>query len=81
MANVDKVKDITKAVVILHNYLINDNSCNTGYSYCPENLTDREEHNGIRPGEWRHNQQHITGLQPINRIGSNNYSECQNCKG
>ena len=75
MANVDKVKDITKAVVILHNFLMNDNNCNPGHSYCPENLTDREEHNGIRPGEWRHDLQHITGLQPINQIGSNNYSQ------
>ena len=54
MANVGKVKDIRRAVLIVHNYLFNDNSCNPGHSYCSENLTDHEEHNGIRPGEWRH---------------------------
>eukprot|EP00112_Aurelia_sp_Birch-Aquarium-sp1_P018164 Seg4296.2 transcript_id=Seg4296.2/GoldUCD/mRNA.D3Y31 product="putative nuclease HARBI1" protein_id=Seg4296.2/GoldUCD/D3Y31 len=75
LANVDKVKDTTKAIVILHNYLINTNNSDAGHSYCPENFIDREGPNGILPGEWRQDQQQITGLQPINRIASNNYSE------
>ena len=75
MAHVDTVKDITKACVILHKYLRNDSNCNPGHSYFPENLTDREEHYGIRPGEWRRDLQHITALQPIKQIGSNKYSQ------
>ena len=54
---------------------MNANSSIAGHSCCPKNFIDREEPNGIIPGEWRHGEQHTTRLRPINRIGSNNYSE------
>ena len=73
IANVEKVTLITKAVVALHNFLMASNSSN-GYSYCPTNFIDQDSPSGLAVGGWRNDENDIMGLQPIGRIGSNNYS-------
>ncbi len=73
IANVEKVKVLTKAVVALHNFLMSHNSANA-HRYCPINYTDQERETGITPGEWRNEENDILGLRPLGRVGSNNYS-------
>ena len=73
IANVEKVKVLTKAVVALHNFLMSHNSANA-HRYCPINYTYQERETGITPGEWRNEENDILGLQPLGRVGSNNYS-------
>jgi hypothetical protein len=73
IANVEKVKVLTKAVVALHNFLMSNNSANA-HRYCPINYTDQERGTGITSGEWRNEENDILGLQPLGQVGSNNYS-------
>ena len=76
VAKVETGKTITKAVVALHNYLMSPNINDAGgYCYCPDNFVDQEQPNGIIPGDWRKEQVTNSGLQPINRQASNNYTE------
>ena len=73
VASVEKVQAITKAVVALHNYLMRKNSLNA-CRYCPRNYIDQDSATGVTAGEWREKQSEISGLQPLKRVGSNNYS-------
>ena len=73
--HIDTVKQITKAVVVLHNFLMHHRLDNEPYSYCPPNYVDQEGPAGITAGAWRENTTENGAMQPINNIGSNNYSK------
>ena len=49
-ANDDTAIEVTKAVVILHNFLMTDWHNNV---YCPSNFVDHERNGVFQPGEWR----------------------------
>ena len=73
-AKVSTMKSVTKAVVGLHNLLMKkihegDNQ------HCPPDYIDREENNHVLLGDWQQEQNHISGLKDVRRIGSNNYSK------
>lgn len=74
IGQVEKVVVITKAVVALHNYLMSPATENN-YSYCPSGYADRETQDGFTPGEWRKDNESLTGIQDLTRTGSNNYSK------
>lgn len=76
VAKVETVVDITKAVVALHNYLMSFQDVGTTSNrYCPPGYTDVETMQGSRPGDWRKEVRGDSGLFPISRQGSNNYSK------
>ena len=73
-ANVSTAVAVTKAVVVLHNYLMRDRSNESRNSYCPPNLIscDTEERNEDRDGmDVVYNQ----ALLNISNISSNNHSQ------
>ena len=71
-----KVILITKSVVALHNFLMKKRaSQDENYSYCPPFYVDQESRSGIDPGDWRKEETIWDGLQPIQKLGSNNYSK------
>ena len=74
IASADKVKEITKAVVALHNFLMTENELNN-QNYCPPTYSDRDGPSGLQLGEWRLDEQNIHGLLPISNHASNHYSE------
>lgn len=47
LAGVNKVKHITKAVVVLHNFLMTENHTNDNYDYCPAAFVDNDGPNGM----------------------------------
>ena len=62
----ENVKEIVKAAVALHNFLIEGNG------YCTKGLIDTD----TRPGEWRKEAEGNQGLVNITRnTGSNNYTK------
>ena len=73
IGSVHKVKRITKAVVVLHNFLMYENESNDE-NYCPPTYVDQDGPDGLQPGKWRSNQQTINGLVPVHGKASNNYS-------
>lgn len=74
-ARVDMVVRVTKAVVALHNYIMNGRSFRKSSRYCPVGFTDREGPGGRQlDGEWRNIVGNDEGLMDIRRAGSNNYS-------
>ena len=74
-ARVDMVASITKAVVALHNYLMNGKSFGNSERYCPVGFTDTEGPGGAQlRGEWRDIVARDQGLKSLKRAGSNNYS-------
>lgn len=77
ICNYNKVVLITKAVVALHNFLMDFSSKNNNYSYCPVNYVDRDtcSASGIIPGEWRKDNESISGMRDLMSVGSNNYSK------
>lgn len=74
IAKVETVASITKAVVVLHNFLMSLKSTKDKCSYCPSNYVDQDGPTGISAGLWRREASELGGLQPINNMGSNNYS-------
>jgi len=74
IAKVSTVKQITKAVVALHNFLMATRSVEDACNYCPFNYVDQEHSNGIQAGQWRQEIE-SGGMLQINHIGSNNYSK------
>ena len=42
--------------------------------YCPEGFTDIDGTTRTRQGDWRKIVESDTGIHPVSRIGSNNYS-------
>ena len=53
IAQVDTVKQITEAVVVIHTFLMCHRLDNEPYSYCPPNYVDQEGPAGISAGAWR----------------------------
>lgn len=51
IADVEKVINITKAVVVLHNFLMATRSPEDTHNYCPLNYTDHESAAGQQTGE------------------------------
>ena len=75
IAREEVVIAVTKASVVLHNYLMHGREFEASYEYCPPEMVDMETVNGTRPGTWRHTDQ-SGGLVPLNgNLGSNNYSK------
>ena len=62
---------ITKAIVVLHNYLMVHESS----TYCPPGHADMDTANGVRLGDWRGETEGFTGLTSIGVQGSNNYTK------
>ena len=76
IAQVNKVIAVTKAVVALHNFLIDSKEADGHNYYCPVSFTDYDGPNGFRPGDWRLDAQNVNELLPITSLGaSNNYGE------
>ena len=75
IAQVDTVKLITKAVVVLHNFLMHHRHDNEPYSYCPQNYVDQDGPTGVTAGAWREDITENGAMQPINNITSNNHSK------
>ena len=73
-AKVSTVKPVTKAIVGLHNFLLEKNH-EVDNQYCPLNYIDREKNDHVLPRDWRQEQNHIFGLKDVRRIGSNKYSK------
>ena len=77
IAREEVVVSVTKACVVLHNYLMHNKEFQgTSYQYCPPELIDRDSMLGIQTGTWRNDVQQDSGLMPIQlRVASNNYSK------
>ena len=71
-AKFSTVKSVTKAVVRLHDFLMKKNREGDN-QYCPPNYIDRDENDHVLSGDWRQEQNHISGLKDVRRIGSSNY--------
>ena len=65
---------MTKAVFGLHNFLIRNNSSNA-CRYCSRIYVDQGNATGITAGEWRITENNNLWLEPLGKIGSNNYSK------
>ena len=50
IADVDKVVKVTKACVVLHNFLMKTNNANSN-GYCPANYLDTDGPSWERPGD------------------------------
>ena len=70
-ASVKTATEVTKAVVVLHNFLMTGR--NFENHYCPIDYVDQEENGHIREGSWRREHNNY-GLQDIRQMGSNNYA-------
>ena len=44
-------------------------------NYCPPGFVDSETPHGARLGDWRKEAHNTDAIQPISRLGSNNYSK------
>ena len=73
--------NITKAVVVLHNFLMAKRCPEDTHNYCPLKYTDHESAAGQQTGEWRRGQNINEGMVSIPRTGSNNYSKSANDTG
>eukprot|EP00795_Rhopilema_esculentum_P004036 gene4036-20211_t len=73
-AKVEHVESCTKASVALHNYLMKSKKFKNS-QYCPEGFADIDGTCNQRQGDWRRIVEGDTGLAPVSRIGSNNYSK------
>ena len=49
-ANVDTAVEVTKAIVVLHHFLMNDKNVENRNSYCPPNFLDEDINGDVRPG-------------------------------
>ena len=68
LAGVNKVKKITKAAVVLHNFFMAENHNQYIYDYCPSSLFDHEGLNGFRSADLRREMNEMTGLVPTNNF-------------
>ena len=77
IAKVRKVIAITKAVVVLHNFLMSVNETDQRYNnYCPNTFVDHDGPNGLCLGEWRQDMQNMNGMTSLQSVGaSRNYVE------
>ena len=67
----ETVENITKACVALHNYLMANKKFGEINSYCPNGFIDQDVQ---RNGEWWEIVKDDSGLIPLSRNCSNNYS-------
>ena len=67
-AKVEHIQSYQKAAVVLHYFLLHNRSSEQNH-FCPDMPTRYTE------GEWRKNIEHDTGITPVSRMCSNNYSE------
>ena len=74
IAQVETVASITKAAVVLHNYLMKSQNLFGDYTYCPPGFADQEYYGEEKQGEWRKEAIRYTGMIPATNLGSNNYS-------
>ena len=65
----EKIKYITKADVILHNFLMRKSARNM---YCPPGYVDQKTSQRLSPGSWRNEPTEIQGLVGLIAQGSNN---------
>ena len=73
-AHVDTANAVTKAIVVLHNYLMKRTDHSNNFPYYQKELVDRETNDGeIIAGTWRTNV-YNHALTDISNLGSNNYS-------
>ena len=70
-ANVDTATEITKSILVLHNFLI-DSQPEEGNPYFEPSMVDREVRDSFMPGQWR--QYENPALEGVTNIGSNNYT-------
>ena len=75
IAKVEKVVSITKAVVVLHNFLMSLRSTKDNYNYCPTNYIDQDAPSGFSAGQWRGEVNDMGAIQPVKNLGSHNYSQ------
>ncbi|XP_033112750.1 protein ALP1-like [Anneissia japonica] len=69
-ANIDTVDRVVKAVVCLHNFLMQTDNAH----YLPNGFVDSYNNAEFKEGEWRTIVgEDETGLQNVRRVGSNNY--------
>ena len=73
-ARVELVVNVTKAVVVLNNYLMPGRSFTESSKYCPIGFVDSDVPTGTQMGEWRELACGDLGIRPITRVGSNKYS-------
>ena len=78
IARVGMVVNITKAVVALHNYLMQGKTFNDR-AYCPAGFVDAETAHGYRLGDWRDEAGESNGLTNISNLGSHNYRADAKC--
>ena len=65
----ENIKYITKAAVILHNFLMRKSIRNM---YCPPDYVDQKTSQGLSPESWRNEATEIQGLVGLIAQGSNN---------
>ncbi len=78
IANVDTVKNVVKATIALHNFLLMSQRKQDAFSYCPQNFVDQNGTRGrVIPGQWRQEIGATAGLSRLDRNarGSNNSSK------
>ena len=63
------IKNIAKANVILHNFLMRKSTRN---KYCTPDYVDQETSQGLSPGSWRNEATEIQGLSNLRAQGTNN---------
>lgn len=58
IANVETVKNVVKATLALHNFLLITQRKEEAYSYCSQHFVDQNGTRGrVIPGQWRQEQQ------------------------
>ena len=68
IAGVESVVRVTKAIIVLHNFLKYNSSFNDNYS--PSGFINTDN----RPGDWRSEAASDVALRNISNFGSNNYT-------
>ncbi len=74
IAKTELVIEITKAVVMLHNFLMHGRNDESQSKYFPAGYADKDTAKAVRAGGWRAEEDSL-GLIDISKIGSNNYSK------
>lgn len=75
IAKEEVVTSVTKACVVLHNYLMSNKEFESSYQYCPPQLIDTDTRSGTQLGSWRSDIAQCEGMVSFqNNFGSNNYS-------
>ena len=72
IAKIENIRHITKAAVILHNFLMRRKERGT---YCPPDYVDQETAQGTLPGRRQVEANGVQGLTVLGIQGSNNFSK------